>query len=333
MIFKNKFKLLALTSLIIPSQFIYAQSEKQNANLGEIVFFPQKDDVYNISSIQFSNANVDVNYGSDKNNKSNNKIYVVTYAHESHYSFYRNHTLGLKIEYQNKEINQNQEYKSTVKFSGLKNPKLIYSTRLLEQINENSGNLDFSAYFSPNLFPAKNARGSINGEGGSEGTSASGNNKLGILFAYSKNLSNANFLKACGNLEYASKSKSESAIANSSINSKPYTNGNIFLQGQKFINDKFGFSLKGTLSYVSEIETSYDNNGQTTETIKEDPMYSVSGEFKIDFIAIQNSFTLFSAFEYMYALESQYRNETYNTVGKYKNMYSTSIMLGTTYIL
>lgn len=343
---QNKIKFTIVTALILPSQFIFAQSDSQynNFNLGEIVFFPQKDDLYSSSGIYFCRFNSDASSEKNPSNTWNSKSFAVIYAHESHYSFYKNHTLGLALAYGTVESDNTTQSNSfygsssytrkyTFKNKGLYNPILIYKTRFLEQKSDDSYNLDFSAKFSPDMFPAKYSVASSDSSGGSDGTVASGNSELAISLDLSKKMQNSNLLKSGAELKYFTKSKRESPNNGDSFSKDPYYSGNIYLQGQKFINAKLGFSIKGVLSYVSDIKYENTSNGTTTDKGKSDPLYSANGEFKIDFIAVQNKWALFSAFEYGYSFANQTRSDTDNTVFNNKNMYSTSITLGANYIL
>ncbi len=78
------------------------------------------------------------------------------------------------------------------------NPILIYKTRFIEQKSDDSYNLDFSAKFSPDIFPAKYSVASSVSTGGSDGTVASGNSELAISLDLSKKMQNSNFLITLG---------------------------------------------------------------------------------------------------------------------------------------
>ncbi|WGL58742.1 hypothetical protein QEJ31_09415 [Pigmentibacter sp. JX0631] len=339
MIFQSKQKIVIASLLIFPSHSIYAQSETDTTNLGEITFFPKEGDLYNETNIQFLNSNADgSNNYANQSNSQNWKSSATTYKHQSHFSFAKNHTLGLLLAYSAIESDtkstqysniSNQIYisKKSYKWKGLQNPLFIYQTRLHEQLNNDSYNLDFNAEFSPNIFPAKSA--STN----SDGTVASGNNLFNIGLNLSKKMQNSNFIKSGISLNYYTETNYESSSSdNNSTKVDPYVSGSIFLQGQKFFNPKLAISLKGEFYYVAKKTYNYYYNGNSNGYSKTDPAYSVDGQLRIDYIAIENSFTLFSSFNYGYEFE----NKSYSSNGSAsnnKNMYSTAIALGTTYLL
>lgn len=338
MIFQSKQKIVIASLFIIPSQFIFAQSESQTKNLGEIVFFPKEDTLCSETSISFRNSNADgSNNYSNQSNSQNWKSSETTYKHQSHFSFAKNHTLGLSLAYSTIENNttstqysdiSNRTYtsKNSYKWKGIENPLFIYQTRLHEQQNNESYNLDFTAGFSPNMFPAKSA--STN----SDGTVASGNNLFALGLNLSKKMQNSNFIKSGISLNYYTETKYESSSSDSSNTTiDPFFSGSIFLQGQKFFNPKLAISLKGEFYYMTKKTYKYYYNGNSNGYLKTDPSYSVDGQLKIDFIAIENSLTLFSSFNYVYEFENKSYSSN-DTVSNNKNMYSTAISLGTNYV-
>ncbi|MGY3803463.1 hypothetical protein ACWNT8_05355 [Pigmentibacter ruber] len=339
MIFQRKQKIVIASLFIIPSQFIYAQTESQTTNLGEITFFPKEEDLYSETSILFINSNTD---GSDnytnQSSSQNWKSSATTYKHQSHFSFAKNHTLGFLLAYSTIECDttntqysniSNRTYtsKNSYKWKGLQNPLFIYQTRLHEQQNNDSYNVDFTASFSPNMFPAKSASTD------SDGTVASGNNQFTLGLNLSKKMQNSNFIKSGISLNYYTETKYESSNSdNSNTKIDPYASGSIFLQGQKFFNPKLAISLKGEFYYVAKKTYNYYYNANSNGYSKMDPSYSVDSQLRIDYIAIENSFTLFSSFNYSYEFENKSYSSN-DTVSNNKNMYSTAIALGTTYLL
>ncbi|WP_158996462.1 hypothetical protein [Pigmentibacter ruber] len=339
MIFQSKQKIVIASLLIFPSHFIYAQSETNTNNLGEITFFPKEDDLYNETSIQFLNSNADgSNNYANQSNSQNWKSSATTYKHQSHFSFAKNHTLGLLLTYSTVESdttstqysiisNQTNTSKNSYKWKGLQNPLFIYQTRLQEQLNNDSYNLDFNVEFSPNIFPAKSASTD------SVGTVASGNNLFALGLNLSKKMQNSNFIKSGISLNYYTETKNESSSSdNRNTKVDPFVSGSIFLQGQKFFNPKLAISLKGEFYYVAKKTYNYFYNGNSNGYSKTDPSYTVDGQLRIDYIAIENSFTLFSSFNYSYEFENKSYSSN-DTVSNNKNMYSTAIALGTTYLL